>query len=62
MPNWLKPLAEDVEEKIYRLAKKELTLSQTGAILMDSHGVAQVSLVTANTILRIFKYGPVGFK
>merc|ERR1711893_567096 len=45
----------EVEEQIYKLAKKGLTPSQIGVILRDSHGVAQVRYVTGNKILRILK-------
>merc|ERR1711893_165463 len=55
VPTWLKVTAEDVEEQIYKLAKKGLTPSQIGVILRDSHGVAQVRFVTGNKILRILK-------
>ncbi|XP_023580081.1 40S ribosomal protein S13-like [Octodon degus] len=46
---------DDVKEHTYKLAKKSLTPSQTGAILRDSHGVAQVRFVTGNKISRILK-------
>ncbi|KAM7126821.1 small ribosomal subunit protein uS15-like [Molossus nigricans] len=52
---WLKLMSDDVKEQIYKLAKKGLTPSQIGVILRDSHGVAQVHLVTGNKILRILK-------
>uniref|UniRef100_A0A0B6ZNM9 Small ribosomal subunit protein uS15 n=1 Tax=Arion vulgaris TaxID=1028688 RepID=A0A0B6ZNM9_9EUPU len=55
IPVWLKLPADDVEEQIYKLAKKGLTPSQIGVILRDSHGVAQVRFVTGNKILRILK-------
>ncbi|ESO97798.1 hypothetical protein LOTGIDRAFT_181799 [Lottia gigantea] len=55
VPTWLKLSAEDVQEQIYKLAKKGLTPSQIGVILRDSHGVAQVRYVTGNKILRILK-------
>ena len=44
-----------MKEHIYKLAKKGLTPSQIGVILRDSHGVAQVRLITGNKILRILK-------
>ncbi|KAF3814501.1 hypothetical protein GH733_017659 [Mirounga leonina] len=49
------PPSDDMKEQIYKLAKKGLTPSQTGVILRDSHGVAQVRFVTGNQILRILK-------
>ncbi|KAK6184190.1 hypothetical protein SNE40_006708 [Patella caerulea] len=55
VPTWLKLSAEDVQEQIYKLAKKGLTPSQIGVILRDSHGVAQVRYVSGNKILRILK-------
>ena len=55
VPNWLKSSPEEVKEHIYKLAKKGLTPSQIGVILRDSHGVAQVRLITGNKILRILK-------
>merc|ERR1711909_28068 len=55
VPTWLKLASEDVQEQIFKLAKKGLTPSQIGVILRDSHGVAQVRFVTENKILRILK-------
>merc|ERR1712168_1076659 len=55
VPNWLKLTSEEVNEQIFKLAKKCLTPSQIGVILRDSHGVAQVRFVTGNKILRILK-------
>jgi hypothetical protein len=55
VPTWLKFTSEDVKEQIYKLAKKSASPSQTGMILRDSRGVAQVNFVTHNTILRILK-------
>lgn len=40
---------------IAKMAKKGMTPSQIGVILRDSHGIAQVSAVTGNKILRILK-------
>merc|ERR1712000_393672 len=40
---------------ISKLARKGATPSQIGVILRDSHGVAQVKIVTGNRILRILK-------
>uniref|UniRef100_A0A2K5ZM65 Small ribosomal subunit protein uS15 n=1 Tax=Mandrillus leucophaeus TaxID=9568 RepID=A0A2K5ZM65_MANLE len=51
IPTWLKLTSDD----IYKLARKNLTPSQIGVILRDSHGAAQVRFVTGNNILRILK-------
>ena len=45
-PAWLKTTPDQVVEQICRLAKKGVTPSQIGVILRDSHGVAQVKIVT----------------
>lgn len=45
-PAWLKTTPEQVVEQICKLAKKGATPSQIGVILRDSHGVAQVKVVT----------------
>merc|ERR1711860_262327 len=55
VPTWLKLTSDEVQEQIFKLAKKGLTPSQIGVILRDSHGVAQVRFVTGNKILRILK-------
>ena len=55
VPTWLKLSGDDVQEQIFKLAKKGLTPSQIGVILRDSHGVAQVRFVTGNKVLRILK-------
>ncbi|XP_059841358.1 small ribosomal subunit protein uS15-like [Hypanus sabinus] len=55
VPIWLKLTSDDVEEQIYKLAKKGLIPSQIGVILRDSHGVVQVCFVTGKKILRILK-------
>ncbi|CAA3024288.1 40S ribosomal S13 [Olea europaea subsp. europaea] len=44
-----------VEENIRKFAKRELTTSQIGMILRDSHGIAQVKSVTRSKILPILK-------
>merc|ERR1711988_394342 len=54
-PAWLKITPPEVIEHVCKLAKKGLTPSQIGVILRDSHGIAQVSHVTGNKILRILK-------
>ncbi|KAK4189015.1 ribosomal S13/S15 N-terminal domain-containing protein [Podospora australis] len=54
-PAWLKTTPEQVVDQICKLAKKGATPSQIGVVLRDSHGVAQVKVVTGNKILRILK-------
>lgn len=54
-PAWLKTSPEAVVEQITKLARKGATPSQIGEILRDSHGIAQVKIVTGNKILRILK-------
>ncbi|KAF1854763.1 hypothetical protein Lal_00011101 [Lupinus albus] len=54
-PAWLKTTPEQVVEQIAKLARKGATPSQIGVVLRDSHGIAQVKLVTGNRILRILK-------
>jgi small subunit ribosomal protein S13e len=51
----LKTTPEQVVEQIAKLARKGATPSQIGVVLRDSHGIAQVKLVTGNRILRILK-------
>lgn len=45
-PAWLKTTPDQVVEQIGKLARKGATPSQIGVILRDSHGIAQVKLVT----------------
>lgn len=45
-PAWLKTTPDAVVDQICKLAKKGATPSQIGVILRDSHGVAQVKIVT----------------
>ncbi|EHL03641.1 putative 40S ribosomal protein S13 [Glarea lozoyensis 74030] len=54
-PAWLKTTPEQVVDQICKLAKKGATPSQIGVVLRDSHGIAQVKVVTGNKILRILK-------
>ncbi|KAK6582300.1 hypothetical protein PZA11_004708 [Diplocarpon coronariae] len=54
-PSWLKTSPEQVVDQICKLAKKGATPSQIGVVLRDSHGIAQVKVVTGNKILRILK-------
>jgi len=53
--SWQKISAADVEEQVCRLAKKGMTPSQIGVTLRDSNGIAQVSAVTGQKILRVLK-------
>ncbi|KAL7276486.1 ribosomal 40S subunit protein S13 [Rhizina undulata] len=54
-PSWLKVTHEQVVEKICKAARKGAMPSQIGVELRDSHGIAQVKVVTGNKILRILK-------
>ncbi|KAL8812075.1 MAG: hypothetical protein Q9223_001775 [Gallowayella weberi] len=54
-PSWLKTTPDQVVDQICKLAKKGVSPSQIGVILRDSHGIAQVKVVTGNKILRILK-------
>lgn len=45
-PSWLKTTPDQVVDQICKLAKKGATPSQIGVILRDSHGIAQVKVVT----------------
>jgi hypothetical protein len=45
-PAWLKTTPDQVVDQICKLAKKGATPSQIGVNLRDSHGVAQVRVVT----------------
>ena len=45
-PAWLKTTPDQVVDQICKLAKKGATPSQIGVVLRDSHGVAQVKVVT----------------
>ncbi|KAI7516118.1 hypothetical protein KC343_g23432, partial [Hortaea werneckii] len=51
----LKTTPDQVVDQICKLARKGVTPSQIGVVLRDSHGVAQVKIVTGNKILRILK-------
>lgn len=61
-PAWLKTTPEQVVEQICKLARKGATPSQIGVILRDSHGVAQVKIVTgmfaARVVFRNWDAGP----
>jgi hypothetical protein len=51
-PAWLKTTPEQVVDQICKLAKKGATPSQIGVVLRDSHGIAQVKVVTGmHTVL-----------
>jgi small subunit ribosomal protein S13e len=45
-PAWLKTTPDQVVDQICKLARKGATPSQIGVILRDSHGIAQVKVVT----------------
>lgn len=55
-PAWLKTTPDQVVDQICKLAKKGATPSQIGVVLRDSHGVAQVKVVTGE--FRIVKRVP----
>lgn len=48
-PAWLKTTPEQVVDQICKLAKKGATPSQIGVVLRDSHGIAQVKVVTGRS-------------
>lgn len=50
-PSWLKLTPDAVVEQICKLAKKGATPSQIGVVLRDSHGVAQVKVVTGKSVV-----------
>ena len=54
-PSWLKTTPDQVVEQICKLAKKGATPSQIGVILRDSHGIAQVRVVTGMCPLCFWK-------
>ena len=60
VPTWFKSTPEQVVDNICRLAKKGATPSQIGVILRDSHGVAQVRVVTGRSLSRIGGYSDCG--
>ena len=49
-PAWLKTTPEQVVDQICKLAKKGATPSQIGVVLRDSHGIAQVKVVTGMSL------------
>lgn len=51
-PAWLKTTPDQVVDQICKLARKGATPSQIGVVLRDSHGVAQVKIVTGMSSLR----------
>lgn len=50
-PTWLKTTPEQVVDQICKLAKKGASPSQIGVVLRDSHGIAQVKVVTGMLFL-----------
>lgn len=50
VPTWFKSTPESVVDQICKLARKGATPSQIGVVLRDSHGVAQVKVVTGMRI------------
>ena len=55
-PAWLKTTPEQVVDQICKLAKKGATPSQIGVVLRDSHGIAQVKVVTGKPTRRWAKF------
>lgn len=53
-PAWLKTNPDQIVEQICKLAKKGAAPSQIGVILRDSHGIAQVKLVTGASFCLYF--------
>jgi len=49
-PAWLKVTPDQVVDQICKLAKKGATPSQIGVVLRDSHGIAQVKIVTGASL------------
>lgn len=56
-PAWLKTTPEQVVDQICKLAKKGATPSQIGVVLRDSHGIAQVKIVTGKLNLCALRCG-----
>ncbi|KAI4733309.1 hypothetical protein E4T50_16133, partial [Aureobasidium sp. EXF-12298] len=56
-PAWLKTTPEQVVDQICKLARKGATPSQIGVVLRDSHGVAQVKVVTDSENPQVQRYG-----
>lgn len=57
-PSWLKTTPEQVVDQICKLAKKGATPSQIGVVLRDSHGIAQVKVVTGMSNLECARGSP----
>ena len=57
VPTWFKSTPEQVVDNICKLAKKGATPSQIGVVLRDSHGVAQVKVVTGENQRYLEKSG-----
>jgi small subunit ribosomal protein S13e len=55
VPTWFKSTPEQVVDNICKLAKKGATPSQIGVVLRDSHGVAQVKVVTGEWNTKIWE-------
>jgi small subunit ribosomal protein S13e len=61
VPTWFKSSPEQVVDNICKLAKKGATPSQIGVVLRDSHGVAQVKVVTGESEKTISRKGKWGY-
>lgn len=53
-PAWLKTTPEQVVDQVCKLARKGATPSQIGVILRDSHGIAQVKVVTGMFLIKLW--------
>jgi small subunit ribosomal protein S13e len=51
-PSWLKTTPEEVQEQIVKHARRGLSPSQIGVVLRDSHGIAQVRLITGIVLVQ----------
>jgi small subunit ribosomal protein S13e len=60
VPTWFKSTPETVVDNICKLARKGATPSQIGVVLRDSHGVAQVKVVTGQSKSHAFDHLALG--
>ncbi len=54
-PSWLAVETEEVNDLIFKMARKGVPPSKIGVILRDQHGVGQIKNVTGNKIVRILR-------
>lgn len=55
VPSWFTSTADEVTDKILKLARKGLTPSEIGVVLRDGQGVNQIKIVTGTKVVRILK-------